>query len=39
MSAADNTKNGEGTPLRLLFDAGTLVVEGPAPTTIPTCRA
>ncbi len=29
MSAAGNTTNGEGTALRLLFDAGTLIVEGP----------
>jgi superfamily II DNA or RNA helicase len=29
MSAADNSTNGQAQPLRLLFDAGTLVVEGP----------
>ena len=29
MSAAGNATNGQGQPLRLLFDAGTLVVEGP----------
>ena len=28
MSAAGNPTNGHGSPLRLLFDAGTLVVEG-----------
>ena len=29
MSAAGESTNGQGPPLRLLFDAGTLVVEGP----------
>jgi superfamily II DNA or RNA helicase len=28
MSAAGNSTNGQGSPLRLLFDAGTLVVDG-----------
>ncbi len=31
MSAAALPTNGQNSPLRLLFDAGTLVVEGPAP--------
>jgi superfamily II DNA or RNA helicase len=29
MSAAGNSTNGQGSPIRLLFDAGTLVVDGP----------
>ena len=29
MSAAATSANGQSAPLRLLFDAGTLVVEGP----------
>ena len=29
MSAAKNPTNGQSSPLRLVFDAGTLIVEGP----------
>jgi superfamily II DNA or RNA helicase len=29
MSAAGNSTDGQGSPIRLLFDAGTLVVDGP----------
>jgi superfamily II DNA or RNA helicase len=29
MSAAGNSTNGQGSPIRLFFDAGTLVIDGP----------
>jgi superfamily II DNA or RNA helicase len=35
MSAGANSTNGHGSPLRLLFDAGTLVVDGPKPEDDP----
>jgi superfamily II DNA or RNA helicase len=35
MSAGANSSNGKGSPLRLLFDAGTLVVDGPKPEDDP----
>jgi superfamily II DNA or RNA helicase len=36
MSATGVTTNGASSPIRLLFDAGTLVVEGPPPEAEPT---